>query len=219
MNKKFIVANWKSNKVRLEVDEWIRAFNFSAENQDKTVIICPSYVYLPRLRQAVNEGKLNVSLGAQDVSPSGFGPYTGEVNAMQIKDYAGYVIIGHSERRSQFHEDQEILSRKTERAFDAGLAPIFCVQGKNDEVPSGVSIVAYEPVFAIGTGNADTPQNAQAVAHFIKKDNPQVQRVLYGGSITSENVKLFANQSDLDGVLVGKASLDPIEFGKIVDSF
>ena len=159
---------------------------------------------------------INIKIGAQNVSPFGEGAYTGEINAKQIKDFAEYVLIGHSERRKNFAETDDMLKKKTEISMNNGLKPIFLVQSKNAIIPQGVEVVAYEPVFAIGSGNPDTPENADEVAGVLKSENEY--QVLYGGSVTPENVRNFTSKANINGVLVGGASLDPEEFYKIIEN-
>jgi triosephosphate isomerase len=154
-------------------------------------------------------------LGAQNVSPFDEGAYTGEVNAKQIKDFVQYVLIGHSERRQNFNETEDMLIKKVDMTLKYGLNPIFLVQNQEDVIPQGVQIVAYDPSFAIGSGTPDTPENADAIAAVIKSKNNNAQ-VLYGGSVTSENVKSFTAKTNLDGVIVGGASLEAEEFIKII---
>ena len=134
-----------------------------------------------------------------------------------IKEYAEYVLIGHSERRKYFHEDDKLLAEKVTRAMEAGLKVVYCVPDEKTEVPQNVDLIAYEPVWAIGTGKADTPENASQVIGIIKQKYPQNQ-VIYGGSVTPENVVSFVSQSNIDGVLPGGASLDPVKFSQMVES-
>lgn len=220
MKKLFIVANLKSNKNETEANSWLESFkkikDLSQILNEKEVIICPSFTLLFLFSRFFKENNLPVKLGAQNVSPFSEGAYTGEVNAKQIKDYADYVLVGHSERRNNFNEEDELLSKKVELSCEQGLKPIFLVQGNDNFIPQAVEIVAYEPIFAIGSKNPDTPQNANSVANVIKtKGNYQV---LYGGSVTSQNVKSFTDEENLNGVLVGGASLDPDEFVKIIQN-
>jgi triosephosphate isomerase (TIM) len=151
-----------------------------------------------------------------DISPFDEGAYTGEINGNQIREFADYVIIGHSERRKNFAETDEMLSQKVQRAIECSLTPIFCVQGSDTPIPDGVTLVAYEPIFAIGTGNPDTPENAEAVIKTIKEKNPSVKYVLYGGSVTPEGVGGFTQKPLIDGVLVGGASLLSDKFVQII---
>lgn len=208
-----IVANWKSNKTEAEVKMWVEEMTQTLQSLEKTVIICPPFTLLSPLR------KLNASLllGAQDISPFGMGAYTGAVNGEQIKEFARYVIIGHSERREYFKEDDATLEKKVAMAKASSLTPVFCVQGKDTPIPQGVEIVAYEPVWAIGTGKAESPQEAKEVAKAIKEKSG-VTTVLYGGSVSGENVRSFTQLSEISGVLVGGASLHPQEFIQIISN-
>ncbi|MEK7571178.1 MAG: triose-phosphate isomerase [Patescibacteria group bacterium] len=218
MKKLFIVANWKSNKTRLEAREWLQQFvkrDFQVP-QGKEVIVCPPYHLLPFIKDYLLEYIAEIKLGAQDVSSFPSGSYTGQINATQVKEFAEYAIVGHSERRKYFSETDEMLEEKVKMALSQDLTPIFCVQGKETKIPSGVTVVAYEPIAAIGTGNPDTPEDAEEVAVVIKQKNPQVKAVLYGGSVTADNVNSFTNVSVIDGVLVGGASLDAKKFVGIV---
>jgi triosephosphate isomerase len=133
-----------------------------------------------------------------------------------MKDLVDYTLIGHSERRKNFLETDEILFKKVEMAKSAGLKVIYCVPDAMTKIPENVEIVAYEPITAIGSGNPDTPENASTVARAIK--NQGILAVLYGGSVTSENVHHFTKEDAIDGVLVGGASLKPVEFSSIIAS-
>lgn len=218
MKNLFIVANWKSNKTISEAKNWAQTLNNSQltiNTEGKKVIVCPPFTLLPFVKESIVKGQLSIVTGAQDISPFSEGTYTGEVNGKQIKELADYVIIGHSERRKNFSETDEMLFRKVEQAVNNGLTPIFCVQGKETKIPPNCSFVAYEPIDAIGTGNPDTPENAEDVAFFFKSKH-NVQTVLYGGSVTSDNVNNFTKMANIDGILVGKASLDVSEFYKII---
>ncbi|MBI2431030.1 MAG: triosephosphate isomerase [Candidatus Levybacteria bacterium] len=211
MKQVLIVGNWKSNKTNQQAQEWLDQFQISNHN----IIICPPFTLLPQLDWRIKNQKLGIKLGAQDISPFDEGAYTGEINGKQIKEFCEYVIIGHSERRKYFSEDDSKLEKKVAMAKKYGIKVIFCVQGEHDVIPQGVEIVAYEPVFAIGTGTPDTPENANETAKKIKEiiDVP----VLYGGSVTSQNVKNFTQMPHIDGVLVGGASLDAYEFASIIE--
>lgn len=220
MKKTFIIANWKSNKTILQAEEWFRTINNSPVTfgkEEEAVIVCAPFTLLPKVKELTVNCKLSIVVGAQNISPFEEGAYTGEVSAKQIKEFADYVIIGHSERRKNFLESDEMLFKKVELAKQHGLIPIFCVQGEATQVPKDVEIVAYEPVFAIGTGNSDTPESATKIAKQIK-ENTGVTAVLYGGSVTSKNVKEFTQMPDIDGVLVGGSSLDAKEFCTIIQN-
>lgn len=220
MKKTFIIANWKSNKTILQTEEWFRTINNSPvtfNKEEKEVVVCAPFTLLPKVKELTVNCKLSIAVGAQDISPFDEGSYTGEVNGKQIKEYADYVIIGHSERRTNFKEDDEILEKKVEMARKYNIVPIFCIQDKATKIPRNIEIVAYEPVSAIGTGNPDTPQNANEVAKYVKQ-NAKVRYVLYGGSVTSKNVKDFTQMPEVDGVLVGGSSLDVQEFNSIIQN-
>lgn len=211
MKKLFIIANWKSNKTELEAKEWLTEIS-NIEN--KEIIICPSFTLLPIVRSSIIDYKLPFKVGAQDISSFDEGSSTGEVNGRQIKEFADYVIVGHSERRG-LGETDEKLKKKALIAKKYNLIPIFCIQNENTSIPDGVEIVAYEPIFAIGTGNADTPENADSIAKMVK-EKKRIKYVLYGGSVTSGNVESFTQMPNIDGVLVGTASLDPSEFAEMI---
>ncbi|MCL5438667.1 MAG: triose-phosphate isomerase [Patescibacteria group bacterium] len=220
MKKLFIIANWKSNKTEHESIKWIQEFPISSRSagqfpNNKEIIICPSFVYLPLLKSYILDHNLPIKLGTQNISKFDEGAYTGEINGKQIKDFADYVIIGHSERRQNFSESEETINKKIEQAKKYRLTPILCVQNPDFRISQKIEIIAYEPVFAIGTNYPDTPENASLVSAEIKK-NSLSNHVVYGGSVTSKNVKEFTQKSNIDGVLVGNASLDPLEFFEII---
>jgi triosephosphate isomerase len=215
-----IVANLKSYQNETEAKNWLESFQKIKElNLDltqKEIVICPAFTELFSFFSFFSSNNITVRLGAQNVSPFDEGPYTGEVNAKQVKDFAEYVLIGHSERRQNFAETDDMLIKKVAMALKYGLNPIFLVQTQGELVPQDVQVVAYEPVAAIGTGTPDTPENADAVAAVIKSKN-NVQ-VLYGGSVTAENVKSFTAKANIDGVIIGGASLDAEELIKIIQN-
>lgn len=218
MKDLYIVANWKANKTAAEAIEWLREISplTTLPASNKKMIVCPSYLSVPTVSEFIKSNDLPIEIGVQNVSSFEGGAYTGEVSVHQVAEFAKYAIIGHSERRNNFAEDDEVLTRKVSTAVRAGLLPIFCVQNENALVPPDVKIVAYEPVEAIGTGNPDTPENAQRIASTIKSKCKDVTHVLYGGSVTADNVTSFTNQRDISGVLVGGASLNPTEFSSLI---
>lgn len=218
MKKLFIIANWKSNKNNLESNSWLEQIEKSQLQitLDKEIIICPPFTLLPTMKYFIGIKKLSLKLGSQDISPFDAGAYTGEVNAGQIKEFADYTIIAHSERRNNFGETDDILAKKVHLALQNGLTPIYCIQDENTVVPEGVTLVAYEPPAAIGTGNPDTPENAEKVAAQVTKKYPFVKTILYGGSVTSANIHSFVEMEHISGVLVGGASLDPQKFTDLI---
>lgn len=209
MNKSlFIAGNWKSNKTRAAAVDWLEKFNQTLPQiKNITVILGVPFPLLEFFHD-------KLTIAAQDVSPFQEGAYTGEVAASQIKEFANWVIIGHSERRKFFLEDDMLVFEKAKRAKEQGLSVIFCVQDEKTPIPPHVDVVAYEPIWAIGTGKSDTPENANAVVTVIKQRFQGL--VIYGGSVTDENVKSFVSQSSIDGVLPGGASLDPVKFANLI---
>jgi triosephosphate isomerase len=226
--KKIIVGNWKCHpSTEKEAEDLFRV------SDREEVIICPPFVFLSAGRDSVKKA----SLGAQDVFWEE-GAFTGEISAAQLKNMgAEYVIIGHSERRAM-GEDDEAVSRKVGSAIKAGLTAIVCVgespliraEGKeaaNNFVASQVSAVqplidsgkiifAYEPIWAIGTGNPATPEDAVSMASVIRLRSVEKVRVLYGGSVSSVNALSFIGRPEIDGLLVGGASADPEEFSRLL---
>lgn len=215
-----IAGNWKSNKTVQEAIAWLLEWNAkcqmgNAKWENATVVLCVPFTLLYLLKQEIDRLKLHITLGAQNVSPFPDGAYTGEVSARQVKELADWVIIGHSERRRYFGETDETLSQKVIQAKLAGLSIIYCVPDDVTVVPEGVDAVAYEPVWAIGTGKSDTPQNANQVIQSIKTKT-HASCVIYGGSVTSENVASFIAESTIDGVLPGGASMDSEKFANLI---
>lgn len=213
MKHLLIAGNWKSNKTISEAMEWL--LKLSAIH--RTIVLCVPYTLLSVMKKEIDRLKLPIGLGAQDVSPFDEGAYTGEVTARMVKELADWVIIGHSERRKYFSETDEMLKNKVDKAQKAGLKIIFCVGDDATPVPAGVDVVAYEPVWAIGTGKTDLPENANAVISSIKSKTG-VPLVIYGGSVTAQNVASFTAQPLIDGVLPGGASLDPEKFRCLVEA-
>lgn len=217
--QKYIIGNWKSNKNRQEVKDWFTSVakeDFAKQTHENlTIVICPPFSYLSLSRVLIAENKLPIDLGAQDISPFENGAYTGEISASMIKEYGDFCLIGHSERRKYFHEDDKLLEEKVNQALKVGLTPIYCVPDENTRVPTNVPIIAYEPIWAIGSGKADTPENANKVTGLIRQKYPNC-KIIYGGSVTPDNILTFVSEENIDGVLPGGASLDPIKFSKMV---
>lgn len=247
MRKILIAANWKMNKTKQEAEDYIIKFLPLVRNvHDRDIVLCVPFTLLYIVNKLISDS--NIKLGAQNMYIEEKGAYTGEISPVMLKD-AGckYVILGHSERRKYFNETDQFINKKVHVAVKHGLTPIVCIgetlqereQGKTFEVlkyqvenslanlstmDAEKIVIAYEPVWAIGTGKNATPQQAQEAQQFIREKYAQMYgsvvaekvRILYGGSITPENFKSIMEQKDVDGGLVGGASLDPESFYKIV---
>jgi triosephosphate isomerase len=248
MNRTPIVAgNWKMNKTIAEARELAAALVPALkEIAGVEKVICPPFMALFPVA-ALLPGT-DIGLGAQDMFWEAKGAYTGQVAPNMVAEFCKYVIIGHSERRTYFGETDEKVNKKTTAAGNVGLTPIVCVgetlaeyeSGRTSEVVSrqileglkgldeglaSIMVVAYEPIWAIGTGRASTGENANAVVKDVIRpalaklyglDMAQAARVLYGGSVTATNALEFFSQPDIDGALVGGASLKVDEFAAIV---
>lgn len=224
MKNIWVIANWKSNKNIQEALDWVSQVGPQIPKNDPPagglkVVVCPTFSCLSEVKKAVTVGGFPILVGSQDISAFGVGAYTGEEPAELLKDLISLSIIGHSERRQNFSETDEIVSKKVEQANKNNITPLVCVQGLDTPVPNNCKLLAYEPIFAIGTGNPDTPENANQIAKTLKEKYGQDIEVLYGGSVTSENIKSFIDKKNINGALIGKASLDPQEFINIVKEF
>ncbi|MCB1087246.1 MAG: triose-phosphate isomerase [Verrucomicrobiae bacterium] len=243
-----IAANWKMNQTPNETEQFLR--KFLGYFQDKTavdVVIAPPFVSLPRAAEFISKSKA-VSLSAQNMSPEPAGAFTGEISAaMLLELQCEYVILGHSERRTLFGEDDAFINRKVRAAHEAGIMAILCIGetleerdgGKIEEVLKTQingslaevgamrmieTVIAYEPVWAIGTGRTATPEQAQEAHAFVRSllvekygdDVASKVRIQYGGSAKPGNAAELIAQPDIDGFLVGGASLDPDSFYEIV---
>jgi triosephosphate isomerase (TIM) len=216
MKNIFIAGNWKSNKTIIEAKEWANQFTVHSSQSmvklggSQVIVLAPFTVLSPMSEELKNQN-IHFVLGAQDISKFDEGAYTGEVTGKMIKEVADWVIIGHSERRKYFGETDADLAAKVEKAHAAGLKVIFCVPDDTTPIPAGVEVIGYEPVWAIGTGKTDSPENANAVVTSIKQKTG-APVVIYGGSVTADNVASFIATASIDGVLPGGASLDPEKF-------
>lgn len=220
MKKAYIVANFKSHKSRLEMETWMETFELLIRQnsipEHITVVLTPPMPSLMYVANRLLDLSHNIALGVQDISPFSEGAYTGAVSTKNLEGFnLQYAIIGHSERRNYFHEDDDMLAQKVIQAQSTNIQSIFCIQGEETAIPEGVSLVAYEPIFAIGSGHADTPEDANAVAMHTKA-NSSVESVLYGGSVTAGNVTSFISMEHINGVLVGGASLNAHTFVEII---
>ena len=210
---KYFVANWKANKNFAEINDWINVFlkKYQPSNNVK-IIICPPFPFLLFLYKKL-EGYNNIFLGTQDISQFDNGPFTGEVTASMVTDLAKYTIVGHSERRQYFSEDESIIKKKINQAIKYKLEPILCIRDIKDKIFDEVKIVAYEPVSAIGSGNNEP---VEKVLQFKKRLKlPKKIIFLYGGSVNEFNAKNYLNK-EIDGLLIGNASLNPIQLIKII---
>jgi triosephosphate isomerase len=243
---KYFVANWKMHKTCAEAFEFLDYFKKVHISSNECIIIAPSFTLLWPLSKSLGDSK--IKLAAQNMYCEDKGAFTGEVSPSQLKDcLIEYVIIGHSERRNIFLEDDELISKKLKKAFEYNITPIFCVGEKleqrqkgltfdviSNQISKGLSklnndeiskiIIAYEPVWAIGTGVNATPKQAEEVHLFINsyirknyfKNEFNDVKILYGGSVTPSNIKDLMSISKIEGVLVGGASLNPESFELIV---
>jgi len=243
MRKKVIAGNWKMNKLAGECAEFLNEILNDIDTSEKDVIVCPTFTALWKASETVKG--TNVHIGAQNMHYEDKGAYTGEVTAEMIRE-AGceYVIIGHSERRKYYAETDETVSLKIRKAYETGLTPIMCIGESLEERESGETfnvlrsqlenalkpvsidekiIVAYEPIWAIGTGKTATDEQAQEACSFVREtlkgicgEVSEKIRILYGGSVNEKNVKNLMAMPDIDGALVGGASLKA-EFIKLVN--
>jgi triosephosphate isomerase len=245
MSVPLIAGNWKMNTTVVEAQELVRTMKNELEKLTGVEsVICPPFVSLAAARELL-EGS-TVKIGAQNLFFEEKGAYTGEVSPLMVAELCQYVIIGHSERRQYFHETGDVVNKKIVAALKAGLRTILCVGEKleeneanrTEEVVSeqlktslaGVEkidalAIAYEPVWAIGTGKPATGEQANETIAFIRRNLGEMYgekvaqdiRILYGGSVTSANAAEFMQQPEIDGALVGGASLKASEFLSIVN--
>lgn len=247
MRKKLIAANWKMYKTPEQAREFFNAFLPLVNGHDRDEIcVCPPFVDIPASVDAAKGS--NIVIGAQDMHWEKEGAFTGEISCTMLQAVGcTHVIIGHSERRQYFGETDDTVNVKLKAALEARLTPIVCVgevleereAGLTDDVlrrqctralskisgrKAGKLVIAYEPVWAIGTGKTATPQIAEEahllirgeVAKSLGKEVAENIRILYGGSVKPENASALMSEEDIDGALVGGASLDPKSFAAIV---
>jgi triosephosphate isomerase len=248
MRRPVIAGNWKMYKTPTEAAGFLHDLGLLvADSSHAEIVVCPPFVAIAAAVEAARGTRIGI--GGQDLFWLKEGAYTGEVSAPMLAA-AGctWVIVGHSERRQYFSETDESVFKKTAAALEAGLTPIVCVGerleeregGRTESVlaaqfAGGISgltpeqfariVIAYEPVWAIGTGRTATPEIAAQAHHFLREqigirfgdEAAQACRILYGGSVKPDNIKNLMAQDDLDGALVGGASLDPTSFAAIVN--
>ena len=244
MRKTIVAGNWKMNASKDSVESLVTDILSGASDVSAEIIVCAPFPYLSQVEVLIEGSSL--MLGAQNLNLNASGAFTGEVSAEMIKDFgANHVIVGHSERRSLYGETSEIVAEKTKAAIDSGLTPILCLgesldqreSGKTESVVSeqlnkvikmvGIEafnniIIAYEPVWAIGTGMTATPEQAQAVHKFIRdllasssQDIAHKTAILYGGSMNAGNAVELISCADIDGGLIGGAALKAEDFLQI----
>ena len=248
MRRKIVAGNWKMNKnlgdAKVYLEEFLPAVK---EMTDVDIVLCAPFTLLHGM-SADLEGT-NVTLGAQNIFYEDKGAFTGECSPSMIREFCGYVLVGHSERRTHFFETDEIVNKKIGKALDYGFKVIFCLGETLDEREKGVTtdvvkeqlakglaglesdqirniVVAYEPVWAIGTGKTATPEQAEEVHEFIRtelvtlygEEIAQVTRIIYGGSVTPSNAYDILAKENIDGALPGGASLDPQSLARIIEA-
>ena len=248
--KPLMAGNWKMNNNHLDAIKLVQKMAFALKDADYDAVdiaVLPPFTAIRSVQNLVEADKIRIQYGAQDVSQHASGAYTGEISAgMLAKLNCTYVVVGHSERRQYHAEDDVVVNAKAKAALAADLTPILCVgegleirkagehvshvlaqvDGGLEKIPADQvrrTVIAYEPVWAIGTGEVATPQDAQEVCAAIRTRLADLYdggvadqvRILYGGSVKSDNVARLMAQDDVDGALVGGASLDAGEFVKI----
>lgn len=202
-----------------EALEWIQEVGPLLHIRDEVkVVVCPTFIDITEVKQAVMANQFPILVGSQDLSPFDAGPYTGEDNAEILKQFVALSILGHSERRQNFGETDEMVAKKVDQALEHDIIPLVCVQDESTPIPEKCNLIAYEPIFAIGTGTPDTPVNANEVAGKIKQSVTRDIEVLYGGSVDADNCQAFVKQENINGLLIGKASLDAKTFLAIVNN-
>jgi len=242
-----IAGNWKMNKNIVESVSLVKELkDFVRGIKGVDIVVCPPFTSLWVVKEIING--TNINLGAQNMYWETKGAFTGETSPLMLKDVGcEYVVLGHSERRQYFKETSEEVARKAEAALSVNLIPIVCVGEKLEEKESGKTesiikqevkalfskidstlvartIIAYEPIWAIGTGRSSSSKDANLIIKFIRelfssKYGSKIAeriRILYGGSVDPKNIKEFMNESDIDGALVGGASLHALSFSQIV---
>lgn len=242
--KLFVGGNWKMNGNKASIDGIIKFLNEGGVNPATDVVVAPPAIYMEYVRSKLSP---QIGVAAQNCYKAEKGAFTGDISPQMIKDVGcGWAILGHSERRNVFGETDQLIGEKTKFALESGLSVIPCIGEKLDEREAGKTmevcfrqlkaikdnvtdwsrvVIAYEPVWAIGTGKVATPQQAQEVHKALRKwleenaspDVAKKTRILYGGSVSGDNCKELAKQPDIDGFLVGGASLKP-DFNKIINA-
>lgn len=249
MRKKIIAGNWKMNKTVTEAVELVKSLReMMPENCENEIVVCPPFTALYPVLEVLKGSK--IAVGAQNMYFEEKGAYTGEISPEMLKELGcKYVILGHSERRQIFNENDAMIQKKIAAAFAKGLVPILCVGEplevreareevkyveqqlqldlevfSNEQVAS--MVIAYEPIWAIGTGRTATPEQAEDMCRAIRNkiaamfdsETADAVHIQYGGSVKGSNAKEILGQSDIDGALVGGASLKPDAFISIIEA-
>ena len=213
----YLVGNWKSNKNLDQSVQWFKDLGSFDPAGQIHVVIAPAFPFIAQAHQVITSLSLPIDLSTQDISAYPYGAYTGAIASDMVKDYVAYAIVGHSERRRLFGESSQDIANKVTQALESGITPIVCVdQPYLSEQMSALDsedmdkiIVAYEPVSAIGSGTPDTPAHADSMGQQIKQLAGDIDLpVLYGGSVDPSDVVSYVSVPNIDGVLVGGASLD-----------
>ena len=214
MKNKLLAANWKSNKTKFEAKDWLVEISNYEVPTGLEVVIFPPFTLLDIISGYVRVNSMPFKIGAQDISPFDSGAFTGEISARQIKEFADYVLIGHSERRINFGESDEMVRKKVERAIAQELKPIVCIsdlsQVANLKFDQELTI-AYEPLEAIGTGKPQDPDSVEFMANQIRA-KMNATRIIYGGSVNADNLRDYVNLDGIEGALVGGGSLNSSSF-------
>ncbi|OGK25457.1 hypothetical protein A2954_07695 [Candidatus Roizmanbacteria bacterium RIFCSPLOWO2_01_FULL_37_12] len=220
---RYFIANWKANKNLNEALGWIDKFlSLELFDDHKKIVICPPTPLIYPLKEKI-KGKKNICLGSQDISVFEEGTFTGEVTAKTLSGLIDYAIIGHSERLKNFFESDDTNYKKIRSALKYNINPLLCVRDENIKIPPGVKHIVYEPPWAISKGLEDsldttievTPEKAIAVRKTLNIADGAY--FIYGGSVNPNNIKEYSKFPQIDGVLVGGASLDPEVFSQIIN--
>lgn len=214
---KYVIGNWKANKNFDEVKAWIQTFLMAYHAQPEvSVILCPPHPFISYLSEKLASIE-NVFVGAQTISSIESGSYTGEVTAKSLVGMVDYAIIGHSERRIAFKETNDDLVQKIIQAKKYGIKSIYSFRNEIDPIPESVKFVSYEPVYSIGTGQNESLEKILELKN--KLNLPKDTIFFYGGSVNETNMKEYILSDQIDGFIVGGASLDVNQFLRIIYSF
>lgn len=247
MRKPIIAGNWKMHKTIAEAVEFVNEIKVKVNNTDVEAVICAPFTLLKDLKEATKGTPIKI--GAQNMHYADNGAFTGEISAPMLKELdIDYVVLGHSERRQYFNETNETVNKKVLKALEAGIDPILCIGETLEEREADKTkdvckvqtekalenvtaedmkkvVIAYEPIWAIGTGKTATAEQANDVIAYVREvvkglygeEISEEVRIQYGGSVKPSNVSEIMNQTDIDGALVGGASLQPADFTELVN--